>query len=629
MGNIHNYYYNHLDLKLIDDGYWDFTLNSDEVCDYGISDDCLIAHYDFNNPNTFASQGIDYGETIYSLVSWNGASNTGYTLTNIGLTGIDNGLITFEKLSGDTGNEALLSALTGSTLVIPSGETRLRLDRVTGMTGNYIYPIDFVTEIEFPEVGDYAQLCGGFYQGFYKLEGYDYQVLPNRYSKSWTAEVWLKKDSDACSGYTGTTLNDDYPDNAGFFLYFGTRAENKFWNQFFGNNTGCTSGCTADSGCTGTVTTFCTVPKENEMSILDDNGFVIPLNPPAIEISEIDNQFLIYHRGCGNCGSRSCTGGCTGGKGGYGFKGKTACDFTGGTLTVTGFTKVITDERNKFLTFHRGEGKTESCWSCTGGKGTDGKKGLTACSFSGESSNLTELDVNADVVDNAIGFRIKGDGSIGYRRLVLTGSCSGDTYVSGATIEEEYSASGAVEDNQWTHVAIRFVANTTYDECQLKERGPRKGILYIYVNCRLKLVVRDFDEFIAKGLNEHKDKQLGVPYNISLGGGSQGLLESMTFDGQDPEDLGLLIEQNFAGTFIGGISQFKLYQCNLDYTKIMERCVDERYRNEDTCFLLQENDSFVLQQNCFRIIIEKDNNNLQQQDGFQLLQENGFGIDWF
>ena len=59
-----------------------------------------------------------------------------------------------------------------------------------------------------------------------------------------------------------------------------------------------------------------------------------------------------------------------------------------------------------------------------------------------------------------------------------------------------------------------------------------------YVDGRLKFVVDDFKEFVSKRLNEYKDKQLGVPFNISLGGGSQGLLESMTFDGQDPDDLG-------------------------------------------------------------------------------------------
>jgi hypothetical protein len=42
----------------------------------------------------------------------------------------------------------------------------------------------------------------------------------------------------------------------------------------------------------------------------------------------------------------------------------------------------------------------------------------------------------------------------------------------------------------------------------------------------------------------------------------------MTFDGQDPNDLGLKIEQNFTGTFIGDISQFRFYICDLNWIDI-------------------------------------------------------------
>ena len=32
------------------------------------------------------------------------------------------------------------------------------------------------------------------------------------------------------------TLNDKYPENNGFFLYLGTRSENKFWYEYIKNN---------------------------------------------------------------------------------------------------------------------------------------------------------------------------------------------------------------------------------------------------------------------------------------------------------------------------------------------------------------------------------------------------------
>ena len=183
-----------------------------------------------------------------SLVTWTGATNTGYTFSSIGLTGIDNGLITFEKDPLDPTNQNLVDALTGSTLVIPSGDTRLMMHLVTGTTGDYIYPTQRTIDPTFT-FGDYMQFCGGFYQGFYKIDGSSYEVLPTRVHQGWAAEFWIKP-QDICDPTTGTTLNDMYPDNKGFFFYMGTRAENKFWNQFYGYNTGCTSACTINTGST-------------------------------------------------------------------------------------------------------------------------------------------------------------------------------------------------------------------------------------------------------------------------------------------------------------------------------------------------------------------------------------------
>jgi hypothetical protein len=37
----------------------------------------------------------------------------------------------------------------------------------------------------------YSNLNGGFYQGYYKLDGNSYEVLPVRVNQSWSAEFWL------------------------------------------------------------------------------------------------------------------------------------------------------------------------------------------------------------------------------------------------------------------------------------------------------------------------------------------------------------------------------------------------------------------------------------------------------
>ena len=95
--------------------------------------------------------------------------------------------------------------------------------------------------------------------------------------------------------------------------------------------------------------------------------------------------------------------------------------------------------------------------------------------------------------------------------------------------------------------------------------------------------IADFEEIIPHELNTEKEKQLGVPFNISIGGGTQGLRESLIFSGcsgltgpyiQDPELMpnetlsgtslsglttDIIMEPDFGGTFMGGISQFRMY----------------------------------------------------------------------
>lgn len=609
MGNIKNFNFNKLDLKLSNSDYWDMFLATDEgpvlLCSGLTSGDCFVVWYDFNNSNIFPT-GTTSGTSIYSLVTWNGAVNTGYTMDTIGLTGIDNGLITFDVVSGDTSNQVLLSALTGSTLVIPSGDTRLMMTRVTGTTGNFIYPINYTIDPTFT-VGNYATLCGGFYQGYYKLDGNSYGVLPVRVPHAWAAEFWLMPSTSACTGTTGTTLNDTYPNNKGFFFYMGTRAENKFWNQFDGVDSGCTSNCTQPSGCTEPLSPWCTVPKESEISIIGDYGVGIPLDPPQVEIDLITNGFLVYgrsrhegyHRLTGatdsfiytSASTENLTGAtcntcrtCGGNHDGLGSQ--TACSYDGKGIVVVKTAQHTTNHQNPFLVYGRARKKGNSCGCsdcCPGPQDNLGNE--TVCSFSGFTSPIDELDPIVDVIDNALGFRIKDDGSIGYRLITFTGHCitattaSTATYVSGYTVEEAYSASGMVSANTWSYIAIRFIM-PYLDECDLKIAKPRKGKLMFYINGRLKFVVNEFDELVARRLQEYKSKQVGVPFNFSLGGGSQGLLESQTFDGLDMRDRGLPIEQNFAGTFIGAISQFKFNICDLAFCDIQHNYTTDapRYR---------------------------------------------------
>jgi hypothetical protein len=582
MGNIKNYNFNLLKFQISNSQYWDFFLVDDDLSggdEIITSGDCFVVWYDFNNPTIFPNNEYS-ATTINSLVYWTGATNTGYTFNTIGLTGIDNGFVTFEKLSADTSNQALLSALTGSTLIIASGDSRLQLTRVTGTTGDYVYPI---TKLSANTVGTYMNFDGGFYQGFYKVDGYSYQVLPNRVHNAWSAEFWVRPLSGSTT--TGTTLNNLYPENKGFFFYIGTRAENKFWNNFGGVDSGCTIDCTLPSGCTDTLSEWCTIPKENQISILGEHGISYSLDPPRTTYEVITNQFLIYGRS-NNSGYNFLTGEtgsfiyntattatastnncyvCGGNHDGLGSE--TVCSYNGNGIIVVKSNQVITNNTNPFLVYGRA-GSTGSTTgsTCCSGPG-DGLGNKTVNTFTGFTKNEEQINYNLDIIDNAIGFRITDDGSIGYRLLTVTGFCSGDTYYSGVSIDEKYSVSGMVNTEEWSYITIRFKTNY-YDDCQLLNSKRRTGKLMFYVDAKLKYVVDEFPEFIARRIDDYKDKQIGVPFNISLGGGSQGLIESQTFDGLDDADRGLPIQENFGGSFIGDISQFKFNICDLTFNNI-------------------------------------------------------------
>jgi hypothetical protein len=120
----------------------------------------------------------------------------------------------------------------------------------------------------------------------------------------------------------------------------------------------------------------------------------------------------------------------------------------------------------------------------------------------------------------------------------------------------------------------------------------RKGRLKIYVNGKIFYTIENFEEIIPRALSTDKEKQVGVPFNVSWGGGTQGLRENLTFSSttqpfgpyiQDPECLpindlsgttfeglktNILIEQNFAGTFEGAISQFRMYTTPLSAPEV-------------------------------------------------------------
>jgi hypothetical protein len=65
-------------------------------------------------------------------------------------------------------------------------------------------------------------------------------------------------------------------------------------------------------------------------------------------------------------------------------------------------------------------------------------------------------------------------------------------------------------------------------------------------------------------LNEIDEKQETVPYNISLGGGTQGLINVVLPNYMIDPYRKYPLEKHFAGTFIGYFKSFKMYDGNLE-----------------------------------------------------------------
>jgi len=228
---------NVFDLELVTSSFLDFRKGS---LYNAIASNNVAFYYDFNNYNDI--------NNIYSLLNYSGASSTGFTISDIGLTGIDTGYVS--QLTGET-----LSFTTGSTLF---------LKPVTGITGTY--PLDFARELNLGT--QVLDLSGGFYQGFYKLHEFDYEVIPNRTEEGFTLNFWLNRST---TGQSNPSLPSD-----NFFFFMGSRAENKFYNSF--------------SGETGIMTTTGVLLSSQTGVTTDVSGFGLYYNENLLGFKQIINR---------------------------------------------------------------------------------------------------------------------------------------------------------------------------------------------------------------------------------------------------------------------------------------------------------------------------------------------------
>jgi len=553
----------------------------------------LPIHFDLNNLNSSQQPTLNYGDflsgnTLVSLNYYNPNNEdlscfTGDSLCDIGLVGTDNGLV--PEMSGETIHFSM-GLYTGSTkwdryhfdrrtkLIQITGYTN-NVDRFSGNTKETVYNI---VDKELSSFGYYNQLYGGFYQGFFKLFGYDYETFPNRCNKGWSVEMLLRaRQEDQFSPTSAeTTLNEVYPSNDNTFFYFGTRAENKYYHHASGSPS-------SDSGYTRVT------------EILSGCLHTCACSDTGVTISRcLDDIYepLIYT----NQHNVNCNCGCSENVVPNDDK-NPLLDSMSNTFSL----RLSGDPKNpkvcvRVLKFTGGCETTGSCEN-TGITYTTGYTITNYCSskniFDYCSSTQTYLDKEHWFLIDCVWERnsyydncdlLYRGGLDSITTFYYVNSLAGNAV---SLITVPYTQSGATPAEQIEVVNL--------NEEWLIEKDQRLGSLKIYINGRLFYVINGFEEVIPRGLNTEKEKQIGVPFNIGWGGGTQGLRESLTFSAcpeslsgltyqQDPECMpnetlsgtslsslttNILIEPNFAGSFDGAISQFRMYTEPLTYPEVV------------------------------------------------------------
>ena len=89
-----------------------------------------------------------------------------------------------------------------------------------------------------------------------------------------------------------------------------------------------------------------------------------------------------------------------------------------------------------------------------------------------------------------------------------------------------------------------------------------------YLNGNLVFISDELPLLNLRELNDLAEKQETVPYNISLGGGTQGLIETVLPNYMNDPYRVYPLEEHFAGSFIGYIKSFKFYTSNLESINI-------------------------------------------------------------
>jgi hypothetical protein len=525
----------------------------------------LPIYFDLNNSGSSQLFVLNYGiynsaNTLVSLNYYNPNDEnldmfTASTLCDIGLTAIDNGLV--DIMSGESISFTMGLLDDVDKFNRYSFDRRFKMFQVTGYTdppnerfsGNTDRTVYEIVSKTNSQIGTYNQLYGGFYQGFFKLFGYDYETFPNRVNKGWSVEMIIRpRLSDEFGPESGeTTLNLVYPENKNTFFYFGARGENKFYHHASGSPA-------SDSGYTRVTQALEGILKT---CACDNTGVT---NSRCIEVYN-PIEYTVEHNIDCNCGCNNNTV--------MNPDKDPLYDSMSNALSL----RLDGDPSNpkvcvKVLKF------TGDC-VVTGTTPTTGityQTGYTVTEYCSESNIYDYCDVNGPdflteehwVLIDAVWERNTWFDTCDLYYRGGLGLITNFKYVDSLSnntvnlIEPPVTHTGSPAPDQ--------VEIVNLNERWLIEKSDRLGALKIYVNGKLFYVINGFEEIIPRGLNAEKEKQLGVPFNISWGGGTQGLRESLTFDPKPACDIAYGVEIGLNLLVIIGSGSIKLeYILNTEF----------------------------------------------------------------
>jgi hypothetical protein len=418
------------------------------------------------NINDINSWNLNNDLTLNSTYKWNDAISDDLNLLDFGLTAFDNGR------TDDMNNSLLLT----------QNDNKLALYRIgyNNESGNTYYTNYNITPMSGSTLGKYFSLNGGYLQGFFKLNEYNYEIFPPRYN----------------NGITIETLIEILSGSSGIFYYMGTRSEDKY-NPFFSGET------------------------------------------------EVLTSRTIYYGG----------------------------EYTGNTYQFTG----ITTSEGHYLNSYIEESIKPNAFQ---------RPELA------DTNILNNVEQVINIENNIIAFEITSSKKIKY------------LYINNNGVIIQNESPNEITRSGWTVIDIVFKPYDVikdYDETYYLCYPRRKGDLIFYVNGRSFWKLKNFDEFYFKPINNDKEKQIGVPFNISWGGGSFGLKHSWHFSDftesgitQDNSKKDLLIEKYFNSSFIGNIQKLRVYDNALSSTEVLHNAYIEATNNPNYNILFSKGGRIII-----------------------------------